>query len=38
MKKVDEEKQMKSKANIMTSSKLFMIACAIVNCIFLVLA
>ncbi len=38
MKKVDEEKQMKSKANIMTSSKFFMIACAIVNCIFLVLA
>src|SRR5947208_16298799 len=29
---------MKSKANIMTSSKFFVIACAIVNCAFLVLA
>ena len=29
---------MKSKANIMTSSKFFMVACAIVNCAFLVLA
>jgi hypothetical protein len=29
---------MKSKANIMTSSKFFMIACAIVNCFLLVLA
>src|SRR4029450_12049969 len=29
---------MKSKANIMTSSKFFMIACAIVNCAFLALA
>jgi Protein of unknown function (DUF2950) len=29
---------MKSKANIMTSSKFFVIACAIVNCILLVLA
>src|SRR5947208_12174452 len=29
---------MKSKPNIMTSSKFFVIACAIVNCIFLVLA
>ncbi len=29
---------MKSKVNIMTSSKLFVIACAIVNCVFLVLA
>src|SRR5438876_4271640 len=29
---------MKSKANIMTSSKFFVIACAIVNCGFLVLA
>src|SRR2546430_7190705 len=29
---------MKSKANIMTSSKFFVIACAIVNCVFLVLA
>jgi hypothetical protein len=35
MKKGDGEKQMKSKANIMTSSKFFVIACAIVNCIFL---
>jgi len=30
--------KMKSRANIMTSSKFFVIACAIVNCIFLVLA
>lgn len=29
---------MKSKANIMTSSKFFVVACAIVNCFFLVLA
>src|SRR6478672_3783822 len=29
---------MKSKANIMTSPKFFMVACAIVNCVFLVLA
>src|SRR5205823_9977126 len=29
---------MKSKANIMTSSKFFVIACAIVNCAFVVLA
>jgi hypothetical protein len=37
MKKVDEEKQMKSKANIMTSSKFFVIAYAILNCTFLAL-
>jgi hypothetical protein len=36
--RVDEETQMKSKANIISSSKFFMIAWAIVNCIFLVLA
>src|SRR6266516_3434833 len=29
---------MKSKANIMTSSKFFVIACAIINCAFLALA
>src|SRR5205809_506316 len=38
MKKLGEKTQMKSKANIMTSSKFFVIACAIVNCAFLVLA
>src|SRR5438046_8006981 len=38
MKKLGEKTQMKSKANIMTSSKFFVIACAIVNCAFVVLA
>ncbi len=38
MKKLGEKTQMKSKANLMTSSKFFVIACAIVNCAFLVLA
>src|SRR5213593_2985384 len=38
MKKLGEKTQMKSKANIMTSSKFFVVACAIVKCAFLVLA
>jgi hypothetical protein len=38
MKRVDEEKQMKSKANIMTSSKFFVIVYAILNSAFLALA
>src|SRR5439155_5100767 len=38
MKKLGEETQMKSKANIMTSWKFFVIACAIVDCAFLALA
>ncbi len=38
MKKLDEETEMKSKANIMTSPKFFVIVCAIVNCVFLVVA
>jgi hypothetical protein len=37
MNKLDEEKQMKLKTNIMTSSKLFMIAGAIVGCAALIL-
>src|SRR5438046_5643404 len=36
MKELGEKTQMKSKANIMTASKFFVIACAIVNCAFLV--
>jgi len=38
MKRLDEETEMKSKANIMTSPKFFVIVCAIVNCVFLVVA
>jgi hypothetical protein len=38
MKKLDEETEMKSKATIMTSPKFFVIVCAIVNCVFLVVA
>src|SRR5439155_6635047 len=38
MNKLDEEKRTKSKTNIMISSKLFVIACAIINSVFLVLA
>jgi hypothetical protein len=38
MKKLDEETEMKSKANIMTSPKFFVIVCAIINSAFLALA